>query len=96
MLLVNATEAKNNFGRYLEASVREPVQIQKSGRRVAVIISAEEFDRLREMEDAYWGERALAALESGFVGSEGARRALTRTVADEESHADAGPDERGR
>ena len=43
-----ATEAKNRFGELLDAARREPVHIQKSGRTVAVILSAEEYQRMIE------------------------------------------------
>lgn len=76
--IVTSSDAKRNFGRILETSLRGPVEITKSGRRVAVILSAEEYDNLSLLEDAYWGERALAAEKGGFIGREEAMRALTR------------------
>jgi antitoxin Phd len=65
-----ATEAKNRFGQLLEMAMNEPVAIEKKGRRVAVLLSFAEYQRLTELEDHYWGEKALKALESGFL-SEG-------------------------
>lgn len=78
MIIANSTEVKNNFGRYLDASSREPVEVTKSGRRVAILLSTEEYDRLSTLEDAYWGERALAAATGGFIGPEESMRLLTR------------------
>ena len=43
---VTATEAKNRLGQMLEAAQREPVFIDKSGRRHSVLISAERYDEL--------------------------------------------------
>jgi prevent-host-death family protein len=44
---VTATEAKNRLGQMLEHCQREPVVIEKSGRRHSVLISAAQYDALR-------------------------------------------------
>jgi prevent-host-death family protein len=44
-----ATDAKNRFGELLEAVHREPIEIDKKGRPVAVMLS---YDTYREMEEA--------------------------------------------
>jgi len=62
-----ATEAKNKFGTLIDMALVEPVAIEKRGRRVAVLISFKEYQRLTEMEDRYWGEKALKALDEGFL-----------------------------
>ena len=43
---VSATDAKNRFGQLLEQAQRQPVVIEKAGRRHSVLISAEMYDRL--------------------------------------------------
>ena len=43
---VTATEAKNRLGQMLEHCQREPVVIEKSGRRHSVLISAAQYDAL--------------------------------------------------
>ena len=43
---VTATEAKNRLGQMLEHCQREPVVIEKSGRRHSVLISAAMYDAL--------------------------------------------------
>jgi prevent-host-death family protein len=48
MKTVQATEAKNNFGKLLEDAIVEPVVIQKNGREIAVLLSSEEFKRLTQ------------------------------------------------
>ncbi|HVY52429.1 MAG TPA: type II toxin-antitoxin system Phd/YefM family antitoxin [Devosia sp.] len=45
---MTATDAKNRFGELLEMVHREPVRIQKNGRDVAVVVSAEDYRRLTE------------------------------------------------
>lgn len=46
MKSMSAKEAKNAFGLLLDTARAEPVTIVKHGRRVAVVVSAEEYDRL--------------------------------------------------
>lgn len=43
---VSATEAKNRLGQMLEHCQREPVAIQKNGRRHSVLISADQYEAL--------------------------------------------------
>ena len=49
---ITATDAKNRFGQVLEMAQAEPVHIQKNGRDVAVVLSSEEFSRLRASASA--------------------------------------------
>jgi len=53
-----ATELNKHPGRYLDEAIREPVIIERSGRPAAVIVS---YERYIQLEDAYWGERAIKA-----------------------------------
>lgn len=43
---VTATEAKNRLGHVLERAQREPVFIEKSGRRHSVVLSVEQYEEL--------------------------------------------------
>jgi prevent-host-death family protein len=45
-MTLTATDAKNRFGRVLEQAQRQPVIIEKAGRRHSVVMSAEHYDRL--------------------------------------------------
>ena len=47
MRSVSATEAKQNLAAVLDTAQREPVVIRRHDRDVAVILSAEEYERLR-------------------------------------------------
>jgi prevent-host-death family protein len=47
MHYVTATEAKQQFAVLLETAQREPVVVRRQKRDIAVILSAEEYDRLR-------------------------------------------------
>ena len=55
-----AKEAKNNFGRLLEQAQRFPVAINKNGRKVAFVISQEDYSHYEDFEqiiDAYWATK---------------------------------------
>ena len=61
---VSATEAKNVLGQMLEHCQREPVTIQKSGRRHSVLLSVAQYDRLvdaRERSPAVLGKSTALA-----------------------------------
>ena len=47
MKSVSATEAKQRFAAIIDAAQREPVRIRRQNRDVAVVLSAEEYDRMR-------------------------------------------------
>jgi prevent-host-death family protein len=52
MATMTATEAKNRFGEVLELARKEPVRVQKNGRDVAVVLSAEEYAQLLDRSSA--------------------------------------------
>lgn len=70
MKATNATEAKNRFGQLMDMAMTEPIAIDKKGRPVAVLLSYTEYSRLAELDDRYWGEKAMKALQNGFVAEE--------------------------
>ncbi len=76
MLQVSATEAKVHFGKLIDTARREAVSIEKQGRSVAVILSSEEYERLRELEDALWALRADSAKEEGLLSEEESEKLL--------------------
>lgn len=47
MKSVSATEAKQRFAAIVDAAQREPVFIRRQNRDVAVLLSREEYDRIR-------------------------------------------------
>lgn len=50
MRTMAALEAKNRFGELLDAAQREPVTIEKHGRAVAVMVSAEDYKELEALK----------------------------------------------
>jgi prevent-host-death family protein len=64
---VSATEAKQRLAALLDAAQREPVMIRRQNRDVAVLLSPQEYDRLRALNTDEFqrfcdriGERAAA------------------------------------
>jgi prevent-host-death family protein len=47
MKYVTANQAKQSFGQVMETAQREPVIVRKHNRPTAVIISPQEYDRMR-------------------------------------------------
>lgn len=52
MRTVSATDAKQRLAALLDAAQREPVVIRRQNRDVAVIMSAEEYERIRGINNA--------------------------------------------
>lgn len=71
-----ATNAKTHFGQILEKSMIEPIVIQKSGRNIAVLMSYDEYERIKQLEDQYWGIRAAQAKKEGFIGTKESEKLL--------------------
>lgn len=62
----NASEAKNNFGRLIDAAQTQPIAIKRRGRNVAFVISP---DNMEAIEDFYLGMYAKKAMTHGkFIG----------------------------
>ncbi len=49
MPTMSATQAKQNFAAMIDAAQREPVRIQRHERDVAVLVSAEEYERIHQL-----------------------------------------------
>ena len=72
MRTVSSGDAKNRFGELLDTAQREPVTIEKHGRPVAVMVSAEDYEEIEAMKlDALRAkiQQGLADLEAGRVTS---------------------------
>jgi prevent-host-death family protein len=50
MSTVTSAEAQKNFGRYREQALEEPVVVTQYGKPSVVILSATEYERLRELD----------------------------------------------
>ena len=74
MKSVSATEAKQRLAALLDAAQREPVVIRRQNRDVAVIMSAEEYERIRRAN--------ISRLEDlcNRVSAQAAERGLTEEI----------------
>ncbi|MXX54471.1 MAG: type II toxin-antitoxin system Phd/YefM family antitoxin [Gemmatimonadetes bacterium] len=70
---ITAREAKNRFGRLLASAQRAPIRVTRNGRPVGVMMSVQQFERLR---GAAW-ERLTATMDA--LGREASARGLTDT-----------------
>lgn len=80
MMTVTATELKNKTGEQLQAAIKEPVLVKKSGRPAFVLMSVELYNRYKALEDRYWGETAKAAAKGGFLSTEESEDLLTEML----------------
>jgi prevent-host-death family protein len=74
MKTVSATEAKQRLAALLDAAQREPVLIRRQNRDVAVIMSAEEYERIRKAN--------IAELKRTMdrIGAEAKARGMTKEI----------------
>ena len=49
MKYISANEAKQSFGQVMETAQREPVLVRKHNRPAAVILSPQEYERIRKI-----------------------------------------------
>jgi prevent-host-death family protein len=78
MAEMTATDAKNKFGQVLEMAQSEPVAIQKNGRDVAFVVSAEQFNALKASAAA---PKVRPAIERLMARSVERRRSLYEALA---------------
>jgi len=71
---VTATDAKQRLAALLDAAQREPIMIRRQNRDVAVIMSAEEYERIRGKKIAEFQKFC------DRVGAEAAKRGMTEKI----------------
>ena len=74
MRTVSATDAKQRLAALLDAAQREPVVIRRQNRDVAVIMSAEEYERMRDLSAAEFQRFC------DRVGAQAKARGMTKSV----------------
>ena len=55
MITITSVEFQRNFGRYQDEALKEPVAITRNGRERIVILSAEEYHRLKKRDRTVMG-----------------------------------------
>lgn len=69
MLALSANEAKTQFGDMLMKVQRAPIQINKNGKPVAVIISVDEYQSIETLKLHLLQTRAVKAIEDINTGN---------------------------
>ncbi len=77
MLEVSAAEFQRNIGRYQDIAQREPVAVTRNGRESCVLLSTEEYRRLKRRDREVLGpedftDADIAALENSRPPAEAA------------------------
>ncbi len=78
MVRISATEFQRNIGRYQDVALTEPVTITRDGRDRTVMLSAEEYERLKRRDRVVMGlddftEADIAAISNAEPPDEAAR-----------------------
>ncbi|HVP83419.1 MAG TPA: type II toxin-antitoxin system Phd/YefM family antitoxin [Rhizomicrobium sp.] len=78
MVKVSAAEFQKNFGRYQDVALKEPVTVTRNGRDRTVLLSIEEYDRLKRRDRRVMSlddftEEDIAAIEQAQVPPEAAQ-----------------------
>ncbi|MGO9267972.1 MAG: type II toxin-antitoxin system Phd/YefM family antitoxin [Candidatus Binataceae bacterium] len=68
MKSMSAKDAKNAFGLLLDTALGEPVTIEKHGRRVVVVLSVEQYERLIKHQFKFSGAKIEAARKKNERG----------------------------
>jgi prevent-host-death family protein len=74
MKIVSATDAKQRLAALLDAAQREPILIRRQNRDVAVIMSAEDYERIRKVNI----EELKRTMDR--IGAQAAARGLTEEI----------------
>lgn len=64
MKTFSANNARTHFAELMDISRREPVAITKHGRAVNIILAAEDYERLSNIEDEWWMRHSVALTKS--------------------------------
>lgn len=78
MVKVSSAEFQKNFGRYQDVALTQPVMVTRNGRDRMVMLSAEEYHRLKRRDRRVMGvsdftEADIATIEGANPPAESAR-----------------------
>jgi prevent-host-death family protein len=74
MVTITAAELQKQFGRYRDLALREPVSVTHHGRESIVVMSADEYKRLKALDTRQvfypheLPDEILAELDKGYQG----------------------------
>ncbi len=72
MSILNASDAKREFGDVLLKAQKAPVRINKNGKPVAVVVSTVEYEQLEAYREKYLKseiDKGIADLEAGNISN---------------------------
>jgi len=75
-MAITATKAKTEFAALVDIARKEPVTITRNSRAVAIMLSPEEYARLMDIEDSYWGKKAEKAEKEGYINAKESEKFL--------------------
>ncbi len=78
MEILNASDAKREFGEVLIKAQRGPVRINRNGKPIAVVISAAEYAQLETLKE----EHLKKAIEDGIADLQAGKITDGKTVMD--------------
>jgi prevent-host-death family protein len=78
MVKISSAEFQKNFGRYQDVALKEPVTVTRNGRDRTVLLSVEEYERLKRRDRRVMSlddftEEDIAAIEQAQVPPEAAQ-----------------------
>lgn len=74
MKIMSAREAKNGFGLMIDTARAAPVLVEKHGRGVVVVMSVEEYERLKAIEAGRLSDQTTSGDPAGHGASGDVRR----------------------
>lgn len=74
MKIMSAREAKNGFGLMIDTARAAPVLVEKHGRGVVVVMSVEEYERLKAIEAGWLSDQTTSGHPAGHGASGDVRR----------------------
>lgn len=63
MLTITSADFQRNFGRYQDEALKEPIAITRNGRERLVVLSTEEYHRLKRRDRRVMGLEEFAAAD---------------------------------
>ncbi|HVZ69591.1 MAG TPA: type II toxin-antitoxin system Phd/YefM family antitoxin [Rhizomicrobium sp.] len=78
MVKVSSAEFQKNFGRYQDVALKEPVMVTRNGRERTVLLSIDEYDRLKRRDRRVmtlddFTDEDIAAIEQAEIPPEAAQ-----------------------
>ncbi|WP_256077827.1 hypothetical protein [Massilia sp. YIM B04103] len=77
MQIITRSTLAGNLDEYLDNATRQAIEVESPHHSKLVLLPHAEYERLKEVEDAYWAICAEKAMENGLASPEEVQRLLT-------------------